>query len=172
MTTETHLTGTGAKIAPRSLTPCLVFNDRAEEAINFCVSGCANSRTVSRTRWGPDGPVAAGKVLHATFELNGREFTACDGGPHFTFTDGFALVATCATQEEIDEVWRRLSDGGEPGPCGWLKDRFGLAWQVVPAALGGLIGNPPGRQRAEGPGGAADAREDRPAVTGERWGLR
>lgn len=149
MTTEASPTGRDEKVAVQSLTPCLVFDDRAEEAMNFYVSVFANSRVLSLNRWGPGAPVAEGKVLHATFELNGREVTAFDGGPHFKFTDGFSLVATVQTQEELDEVWRRLSEGGQPGPCGWLTDRFGLAWQVLPSALGEMMGNPQGGNTAK-----------------------
>ena len=100
------------------------------------------------------GPIAKGKVLHATFELDGREFTAMDGGPSFSFTEGFSLVATCETQQELDEIWRRLSeDGGEEGPCGWLKDRFGVSWQVLPRALGEMMGDP----RSGNPGKVMEA---------------
>ena len=122
--------------------PCIVFNDRAEEAINFYVSIIPNSRVVSIQRSEADGPIAKGKVLGATFELDGREYVAFDGGPTFTFTEGFSLMVTCKTQEEIDRYWSKLTaGGGEEGPCGWLKDRFGLSWQIVPEVLGQMLGD-------------------------------
>jgi predicted 3-demethylubiquinone-9 3-methyltransferase (glyoxalase superfamily) len=80
--------------------------------------------------------------MHASFQLDGREFTAFDGGPSFSLTQGISLAVTCDTQEELDKLWARLSDGGEEGPCGWLKDRFGVSWQIVPAALGEMMGDP------------------------------
>ncbi len=130
---------TDSRTTVRSIVPCLTFDDRAEEAVSFYVSVFRNSRILSIVRSQSDGPVPRGKVLHAAFELDGREYTAFDGGPSFRFTEGFSLVATCETQEEIDEVWRKLSEGGEEGPCGWLKDRFGVSWQVVPTALGEMM---------------------------------
>ncbi len=123
-------------------TPCLTFSDRAEEAVSFYVSLFRNSKVVSMLRSDGKGRIPEGKLLHATFQLDGREFTAFDGGPQFSFTEGISLVVTCQTQEELDEVWMRLSEGGEEGPCGWLKDRFGVSWQVVPAALGEMMGDP------------------------------
>ncbi len=116
--------------------PCIVYVDRAEEAINFYVSLFPNSRILGIQRSESDGPVAKGKVLGATFELDGREYLAFDGGPSFSFTEGFSLMVTCKTQEEVDRYWSALTaNGGEEGPCGWLKDRFGLSWQIVPEAL-------------------------------------
>jgi predicted 3-demethylubiquinone-9 3-methyltransferase (glyoxalase superfamily) len=120
----------------------LTFVDRAEEAVDFYVSLFKNSRVLSIVRSDGNGPIPEGKVMHASFELDGTELTAFDGGESFSFTEGFSLVATCDTQEEIDETWARLCDGGEPGPCGWLKDRFGVSWQVVPAALGEMLSDP------------------------------
>ena len=109
--------------------PCIVFNDRAEEAINFYVSLFPNSKVLSITRH-------EGKVMGATFELDGREYVAFDGGPTFKFSEGISLMVTCQTQEEVDRYWSRLTEnGGEEGPCGWLKDRFGLSWQIVPEVL-------------------------------------
>jgi predicted 3-demethylubiquinone-9 3-methyltransferase (glyoxalase superfamily) len=133
-----------AAIATSQVRPCLTFADRAEEAINFYVSVFPNSRVVSVVRSEGDGPIPKGKLLNATFELDGREFFAFDGGPSFTFAEGISLMATCETQEEIDRLWSTLSEGGEPGPCGWLKDRFGVSWQVVPASLGQMFSNPQG----------------------------
>jgi len=123
-------------------TTCLTFRDRAEEAVNFYVTLFRNSRILSIVRSDGKGPIPEGKLLHATFELNGREFTAFDGGSSFSFSDGISLVVTCETQEEIDEMWAQLTAGGEEGPCGWLKDRFGVSWQVVPAALGQMLSDP------------------------------
>ena len=120
--------------------PCIVYVDRAEEAINFYVSLFPNSRVVSIQRSESDGPIPKGKVLGATFELDGREYTAFDGGPTFTFTEGFSLMVTCKTQEDIDRYWNKLiENGGEEGPCGWLKDRFGLSWQIIPEQLGQML---------------------------------
>jgi predicted 3-demethylubiquinone-9 3-methyltransferase (glyoxalase superfamily) len=103
---------------------------------------------------GGSTPIAKGSVLHASFELDGREFTAMDGGPSFSFSEGFSMVATCDTQEELDNIWTRLSsDGGEEGRCGWLKDRFGVSWQVIPRALGEMMEHP----RAGNPGKVMEA---------------
>ncbi|HEY8446023.1 MAG TPA: VOC family protein [Thermomicrobiales bacterium] len=140
MTTQAEATSI-KPTAVRSIVPCLTFNDQAEEAINFYVSLFANSRILSLVRSEGDGPHPKGKVLHAEFELNGQRYTAMDGGPTFQFAPGFSLVVTCETQEEIDTIWAALTDGGQEGPCGWLTDRFGLAWQVVPAVLGQMMGD-------------------------------
>ena len=130
------------KIQVQSVRPCLTFKDRTEEAVNFYVSLFPNSKLLSLLRSDGNGPLPKGSVLHASFQLDGQEYTAFDGGPSFSFTEAFSFVATCETQEEIDETWSRLSAGGEEGPCGWLKDRFGVSWQVVPAALGRMMGDP------------------------------
>ncbi len=120
--------------------PCLTFNDRAEEAVNLYVSVFPNSKIVSIQRSETDGPVAKGKLLNASFELDGREFLAFDGGPSFTFSIGISLMVTCQTQQEIDRYWTRLTEGGgEEGPCGWLTDRFGVSWQIVPVQLGQML---------------------------------
>lgn len=123
--------------------PCIVFVDRAEEAISSYVSMFPNSKVLSMQRYEKDGgPIAKGKVLGATFQLDGREFLAFDGGPTFQFSEGVSMMVTCKTQEEIDRYWTGLTaNGGEEGPCGWLKDRFGLSWQIVPEALGDLLGD-------------------------------
>jgi predicted 3-demethylubiquinone-9 3-methyltransferase (glyoxalase superfamily) len=116
--------------------PCIVYVDRAEEAINFYVSLFPNSKVLSITRSEQDGPIAKGKVLGATFQLDGREYLAFDGGPSFKFSEGISLMVTCKTQQEVDRYWTKLTEnGGEEGPCGWLKDRFGLSWQIVPEML-------------------------------------
>ena len=120
--------------------PCIVYVDRAEEAINFYISLFPNSKAISIQRSESDGPIAKGKVLGATFQLDGREYLAFDGGPQFTFSEGVSLMITCKTQEEIDRYWTKLTEnGGEEGPCGWLKDRFGLSWQIVPEVLGQML---------------------------------
>ncbi len=129
------------KTQVQGITPCLVFADRAEEAVNFYVSLFNNSKVLSVMRSDGKGPILEGKLMHASFQLDGREFTALDGGPSFSFSDGISLSVTCDTQEEIDRLWGQLTDGGEEGPCGWLKDRFGVSWQVVPAALGEMLGD-------------------------------
>ena len=127
----------------RSITPCLTFKDQAEEAVNFYVSVFRDARIVSLVRSDRDGPVPKGKVLNVAFELGGQRYTAFDGGAHFQFTDGFSLMATCDTQEELDRVWHTLSsDGGREIECGWLKDRFGVSWQVVPASLMEMMAHP------------------------------
>jgi predicted 3-demethylubiquinone-9 3-methyltransferase (glyoxalase superfamily) len=116
--------------------PCIVYKDRAEEAVNFYVSLFPNSRIEQIQRSEHDGPVPKGKVLGATFILDGREYMTFDGGDTFSFTEGFSLMVTCKTQEEVDRYWAALTaNGGEEGPCGWLKDRFGLSWQIVPEVL-------------------------------------
>ena len=123
--------------------PCIVYVDRAEEAINFYVSIFPNSRVLSLQRSEGDGPVAKGRVLAATFELDGREYVAFDGGPSFNFSEGMSLMVMCKSQEEVDRYWTKLvASGGEEGPCGWLKDRFGLSWQIVPEALGQMLSDP------------------------------
>lgn len=123
--------------------PCIVFVDRAEEAINFYVSLFPNSKVLSITRSDADGLVAKGKVLGATFELDGREYLAFDGGPTFNFSEGISLMVMCKTQEEVDRYWSKLTEnGGQEGPCGWLTDRFGLSWQIVPEALTQMLSDP------------------------------
>lgn len=131
--------GTGSTLA--GPTVCLTFADRAEEAINFYVSLFRNSRILNLVRSDGHGPIAAGKVMQASFELDGREFVAFDGGPSFAFSEGMSLMVSCQTQEEIDSLWEKLTEGGEEGPCGWLKDRFGVSWQVIPASLGKMLGD-------------------------------
>ena len=124
---------------PQKITPFLWFDDNAEEAMQFYVSVFKNSEVLSVSRYGEAGPGAAGSVMVASFRLDGQEFTALNGGPHFAFTEAISFLIDCQSQEEIDYYWDRLSEGGEPGPCGWLKDRFGLSWQVVPSVLSELL---------------------------------
>jgi predicted 3-demethylubiquinone-9 3-methyltransferase (glyoxalase superfamily) len=138
----TQTTATPGKIKVQSVRPSLTFKEGTEEAINFYVSLFPNSRILSMLHSDGNGPLPKGSVLHASVELDGQEYTAFDGGPSFKFTEAFSFVATCESQEEIDAVWARLTDGGEEGPCGWLKDRFGVSWQVVPAALGRMMSDP------------------------------
>ena len=121
------------------VTPSLTFKDHGEDAVKLYVSVIKNSKIVDVMRWEGDAPMPKGTLLHASFELDGREFTAMDGGSTFSFTDGISLVATCETQDELDRIWNRLADGGEEGRCGWLKDRFGVSWQVVPSVLGKMM---------------------------------
>ena len=135
-----------------SVTPSLAFKDHAEDAIKLYTSIIKNSKIGSIMRGDGTG-VPKGNVLHASFELDGREFTAMYGGPSFSFSEGISLVATCEDQDELDRVWKRLSEGGEEGPCGWLKDRFGVSWQVVPRALGEMMGDP----RSGNPGKVMEA---------------
>jgi predicted 3-demethylubiquinone-9 3-methyltransferase (glyoxalase superfamily) len=135
-------TAVANKAKVQSVRPCLTFKDHAEEAVNFYVSVFPNSRVNSVLRSDGNGPLPKGSLWHASFELDGQEYTAFDGGPSFVFTEAFSFVATCETQDELDEIWARLTDGGEEGPCGWLKDRFGVSWQVVPAALGQMMSDP------------------------------
>ena len=133
-----------------TLTPCLWFDTEGEEAATFYTSVFKNSRILSVNRYGEAGPRPAGTVMTVRFELDGQEFLALNGGPDFSFTEAISFQVPCADQEEVDEYWERLSEGGEEGPCGWLKDRFGLSWQIVPTVLPELLDDPdPGRsQRA------------------------
>jgi predicted 3-demethylubiquinone-9 3-methyltransferase (glyoxalase superfamily) len=127
----------------KKITTFLTFNDQAEEAVNRYVSIFKNSKIVSIVRTEEEGgPVAKGKVLHAAFELDGQPFMAMDGGPYFSFAQGTSLFVNCETQGEIDELWEKLSKGGEKQPCGWLKDKFGVSWQVVPSVLGEMMQDP------------------------------
>lgn len=122
-----------------SITTCLAFKDRAEEAVKFYVSLFPKSKITSLSRSEGDGPIPKGKLMGASFVLFGREFTAFDGGPAFSFSIGMSLMVLCRTQAEIDRLWEGLSKGGEKGPCGWLTDRFGVSWQIVPVALGEML---------------------------------
>ena len=111
------------------------FDDKAEEAMNFYVSIFKNSKIVSVTRYGEAGPGPKGTVMTATFQLDGQEFAALNGGPLFKFTEAISFVVNCKTQEEVNEFWEKLSEGGEKSRCGWLKDKYGLSWQIVPTVL-------------------------------------
>ena len=124
------------------ISPFLWFDSRAEEAANFYVRIFPNSKIVGITRYGDAGPGPAGSVMTVTFELDGKEFVALNGGPHFPFTEAVSFVIDCRTQQEIDKYWSVLTEGGEPGTCGWLKDKYGLSWQVVPTFLLKLVSDP------------------------------
>jgi predicted 3-demethylubiquinone-9 3-methyltransferase (glyoxalase superfamily) len=124
------------------ITPCLWFDTQGEEAAEFYTSIFPNSRIVDVARYGEAGPREAGTVMVVKFELDGQEFVALNGGPEFTFDEAISFQIDCADQEEVDRYSEALTDGGEQGPCGWVKDRFGLSWQVVPARLIELIADP------------------------------
>ncbi len=127
-----------------TIRPCLTFKDRAEEAVKLYVSIFPNSKISELSRVETDGgPIPKGKLLSAVFELDGREFRAFDGGESFAFSEGISIDVICKTQEEVDRYWSKLSSGGgEEGPCGWLKDRFGVSWQIVPEQLGQMLSDP------------------------------
>jgi predicted 3-demethylubiquinone-9 3-methyltransferase (glyoxalase superfamily) len=121
------------------ITPFLWFDNNAEEAMNFYVSVFKNSRVGRVTRYGEAGPGPAGSVMTVEFELDGQKFVGLNGGPHFKFTEAVSFTVRCETQEEIDYYWDKLSEGGQTSRCGWLKDKFGLSWQVEPRILGDLM---------------------------------
>ena len=123
----------------QKITPFLWFDGRAEEAMNFYISTFKNSKVVNISRYGKDAPYPQGTAFVVTFQLHGEEFMAINAGPQFKFTEAVSLYVDCETQQEVDELWERLSDGGEKGQCGWLKDRYGLSWQIVPTALGDVM---------------------------------
>ena len=126
----------------QKITPFLWFNDQAEEAMNFYVSIFKNSKVGRVTRYPKGSPGPEGKVMSVTFQLEGQEFMGLNGGPMFKFSEAISLFVDCETQEEVDELWARLSAGGEPGRCGWLKDKYGLSWQIIPKALMKLMQDP------------------------------
>lgn len=126
----------------QKITTFLWYDNQAEEAANFYAGIFPDSRIVHVQRYGAAGPGTPGTVMTVTFELAGQQFIALNGGPHDKFTEAISLYVDCATQEEVDDLWTRLSDGGEEGPCGWLKDRYGLSWQIVPRTLTDLISDP------------------------------
>ena len=119
----------------QKITPFLWFDDQAEEAMNFYCSIFKNSKIGSITRYGEAGPGAQGTVMSATFQIEGQEFIVLNGGPLFAFTEAISFYVNCETQEEVDELWEKLTEGGEEVQCGWLKDKYGLSWQIVPAGL-------------------------------------
>ncbi len=132
----------------QKIIPNLWFDTEAEEAASFYTSVFDNSRIVSVTHYTEAGPRRAGTVMTVQFELDGQTFVAINGGPQFTFDEAVSFQITCETQEEVDYYWERLSAGGQEGPCGWLKDRYGLSWQVVPTGMEELFADPD-PQRAE-----------------------
>jgi predicted 3-demethylubiquinone-9 3-methyltransferase (glyoxalase superfamily) len=126
----------------KGVTPCLWFDAQAEEAARFYTSLLPNSRIVDVTHYGEAGPGEPGSVMTVEFELDGRPFVGLNGGPEFTFNEAVSFQLHCQTQDEVDELWEKLGEGGEHGPCGWLKDRYGLSWQVVPTELQELLRDP------------------------------
>ena len=123
----------------QKITPFLWFDGKAEEAANFYVSIFKNSKIVSITRYGEAGPGGKGSVMSATFQLDGQEFIALSGGPMFTFSPAISFFVRCESQEEVDKLWQKLSEGGEKQRCGWLKDKYGVSWQIIPTALGQML---------------------------------
>jgi predicted 3-demethylubiquinone-9 3-methyltransferase (glyoxalase superfamily) len=125
----------------QKITPFLWFDDKAEEAMNFYISIFKNSKAGTIQRYGEAGPGPKGSVMSARFQLDGQEFFALNGGPIFHFTPAISFFVNCETQEEVDELWEKLLSGGEKSRCGWLKDKYGLSWQIVPSILGKLLGD-------------------------------
>jgi predicted 3-demethylubiquinone-9 3-methyltransferase (glyoxalase superfamily) len=123
----------------QKITPFLWFDGKAEAAMNFYISIFKNSKTIRVTRYGEAGPGPKGTVMAATFQLDGQEFFALNGGPQFTFSPAISFFVNCDTQQEVDELWEKLSEGGEKQRCGWLKDKFGVSWQIVPTVLGQML---------------------------------
>ena len=127
----------------QKITPCLWFDDQAEEAVNFYVSIFDNSKIEAVTRYGEAGAQASGRpkgtVMTIMFQLEGQDFMALNGGPMFTFSPAISLMVSCRAQEEVDELWEKLSEGGEVQQCGWLQDRYGVSWQIVPTVLGEML---------------------------------
>ena len=126
----------------KKITPFLWFENNAEEAINYYTTTFKNSRITSISRYGAGALYPEGTLFIASLELEGQELTVINGGPYFKFTEAISFFVNCESQEEVDYLWDRLSDGGEKSRCGWLKDRFGLSWQIVPTRLGELMGSP------------------------------
>jgi predicted 3-demethylubiquinone-9 3-methyltransferase (glyoxalase superfamily) len=125
----------------QKITPFLWFDNNAEEAMTFYTAIFKNSKIGTVRRYGDAGPGPKGSVMTGTFQLNGQEFMALNGGPHFKFTEAISFFVNCETQEEVDELWEKLSAGGQESRCGWLKDKFGLSWQIIPRILGELLGD-------------------------------
>ncbi len=125
----------------QKIVPFLWFDGNAEEAMNFYVSVFKNSRVVSVTRYGDAGPGPKGTVMSCTFQLEGQDFYALNGGPQFKFTPAISLFVNCETQQEIDALWKTLSAGGREDQCGWLQDKYGLSWQIIPTVLGKMLGD-------------------------------
>jgi len=123
----------------QKITPFLWFDDKAEEAVNFYASIFKKSKIGIVSRYGEAGPGPKGSVMSVTFQLEGQEFIALNGGPHFKFSPAISFLVDCRTQEEVDQLWEKLSAGGEKQRCGWLKDKYGLSWQIIPTALGEML---------------------------------
>ncbi len=132
----------------QKIVPFLWFDGNAEEAVNFYVSIFKNSRVVNVTRYGDAGPGKKGTVMSCTFQLEGQDFYALNGGPQFTFTPAISLFVNCETQQEIDVLWKTLSAGGREDQCGWLQDKYGLSWQIIPTALGKMLGDKDAKKAA------------------------
>jgi predicted 3-demethylubiquinone-9 3-methyltransferase (glyoxalase superfamily) len=126
----------------QKISPFLWFNDQAEEAANFYVSLFDDAAVTNVSRYPEGSPGPAGQVMSVSFRLAGQEFLALNGGPQFPFTEAISLYVHCKDQDEVDRLWAQLTEGGEESQCGWLKDRFGLSWQIIPDRLGELIGDP------------------------------
>jgi len=123
----------------QKITPFLWFDGKAEEAMNFYVSVFKNAKAGNVYRYGGEGSEPKGEVMSVSFELDGQQFMAINGGPHFTFTPAISLFVRCESQQEVDELWENLSAGGEKSRCGWLKDKYGLSWQIIPSILEKLL---------------------------------
>jgi predicted 3-demethylubiquinone-9 3-methyltransferase (glyoxalase superfamily) len=132
----------------QKITPCLWFDTDGEDAARFYTSVFPNSKIVDVTQYGSAGPRPEGTVMTVEFELNGQTFVALNGGPDFTFNEAVSFQVSCENQEDVDYYWERLAENGEEGPCGWLKDKFGLSWQIIPTALPKLL-NDPDNERAQ-----------------------
>jgi predicted 3-demethylubiquinone-9 3-methyltransferase (glyoxalase superfamily) len=155
----------------RQITPCLWFDTQGEEAVTFYTTVFSavfsNSRILDVARYGAAGPRPEGSVMTVTFELDGQRFVALNGGPEFTFNEAISFQVSCQTQEEVDHFWSALSEGGQEGPCGWLKDRYGVSWQIVPTALAELLSDPdPARSQAAMKPKFRDLRAGVPMLTG------
>ncbi len=125
----------------QKVTPCLWFDTEGEDAATFYTSVFPNSRIVEVARYGSAGPRPEGTVMTVSFELDGQRFVALNGGPEFTFSEAISFQVSCKTQREVDEFWSKLSEGGDEGPCGWLKDKYGVSWQIIPTVLPELLGD-------------------------------
>jgi len=132
----------------QKITPYLWFDTEAEEAVEFYTSIFDDSRILEVARYGPAGPGPAGTAMNVVFELEGQKFIALNGGPEFKFNESISFYVECETQEEVDTLWNKLTDGGEESMCGWLKDRYGLSWQIIPKALPRLLGDPDAEKSA------------------------
>jgi predicted 3-demethylubiquinone-9 3-methyltransferase (glyoxalase superfamily) len=133
----------------QKIVPFLWFDGQAEEAMNFYVAIFRNSKVGNVTRYGDAGPGPKGQVMSTSFELEGQDFYALNGGPQFSFTPAISLFVNCTTQAEVDELWERLSKGGQTQPCGWLTDKYGVSWQIIPTVLGEMLADKnPGKSQA------------------------